>query len=458
MLPNTLLARKVYDRLVEWKEASCGRTAALIEGARRVGKSTVVEAFANAEYQSYILIDFARASADVRALFEDYREDLDTFFAYLSAFYNVKLVERGSLIVFDEVQRFPPAREFIKYLVADGRYDYVETGSLISINANVGGIVLPSEERRIAMEPLDFEEFLLACGESQLAHLIAQAYATMTPLPDALHKKASRLMREYLLVGGMPQAVVQYLDEKDFGKVDEVKRDILDLYANDVSRYGGAEASKVRRLLRAIPGQLAKHEKKFTLAAADKNARTRAWSGAFMWLEDARMVNLCRNATDPSVALPLSEDDDTLKCYMVDTGLLATQAFAVGASTDDETYKAILFDKLEVNEGMLVENYVAQQLRAKGDRLFFYSRYDRADSGGNIELDFLVVRPFADAADKPRVCPVEVKSGKRYGTSSLDKFRKRFGDVLGYEYVLHPKQLSREGNRIYVPLYMAHLV
>lgn len=453
-----MLKRRTYDQLIAWKESSRGRTALLLEGARRVGKSTIAKEFASREYRSHIIIDFARAGSDTRSLFEDYREDLSSFFAYLSALYGVTLHERQTLIVFDEVQRFPLAREFIKYLVADGRYDYLETGSLISIRANVRDIVIPSEEHRLAMEPLDFEEFLWACGEGALCGLIAQARHTLTPLPDALHKKASRLMREYLLVGGMPQSVNQYLEEKEFAKVDEVKREILALYANDISRFGGPESSRVRRLLRTIPGQLSKHEKKFTLAAADKNARTQTWRGAFEWLEDARMVNLCRNATDPSVALPLSEDDDTLKCYMADTGLLVTQSFVTGTSTSEETYRAILFDQLKINEGMLVENYVAQQLRSRGDELFFYSRYDRGDSRGNMELDFLVVRPFADAAGKPRISPIEVKSGTRYGVKSLTKFRERFGACEGLEYVLHPKQLRVDGNRVYLPLYMAYLV
>lgn len=453
-----MFKRKAYDRMLAWKEKSHGRTALLIEGARRVGKSTIATEFAEREYRSHIIIDFARAGRDVRGLFEDYREDLESFFAYLSALYSVDLHERETLIVFDEVQRFPLAREFVKYLVADGRYDYLETGSLISIKANVKDIVIPSEEHKLPMEPLDFEEFLWACGEEQLSALIRSSREELRPLPDALHKKASRLMREYLLVGGMPQAVSQYLEEKNFAKVDEVKRGILELYSNDVSRFGGAMAPKIRRLLRTIPGQLSKHEKKFTLAAADPNARTETWSEAFDWLEDARMVNLARSSTDPSVALALSEDGATLKCYMADTGLLVTQSFLTSESTSDETLRAVLFDQLGINEGMLVENYVAQQLRARGDELFFYSRYDREDSSWNMEIDFLVVRPFPDAAGKPRITPVEAKSTKRYGTKSLSKFRKRFPDRIGSEYVLHPRQLAVDGNRASLPLYMAHLV
>ena len=452
-----MLRRKTYDRLLAWKRDSQGKTALIIEGARRVGKTTIAKAFAEREYRSSIVIDFARAGAQVRSLFEDYREDLDSFFAYLSALYATTLYERDSLIVFDEVQRFPLAREFVKYLVEDGRYDYLETGSLISIKAHVKEIVIPSEERKLSMEPLDFEEFLWACGEEGLASLIRSSREALRPLPDALHKKAARLMREYMLVGGMPQAVNQYLSEKNFGRVDDVKRGILELYANDVSRFGGTQAPKIRRLLRTIPGQLSKHEKKFTLAAASKNARTETWEDAFSWLEDARMVNLARNATDPSVALALSEDDAALKCYMADTGLLVTQSFATSDATSDETLRAVLFDQLGINEGMLVENYVAQQLRAGGDELFFYSRYDRADSSWNMEIDFLIVRPFADAAGKPRISPVEAKSTKKYGTKSLLKFRDKFPKQVGVEYVLHPRQLKAEGTRVYLPLYMAHL-
>ena len=451
-----ILERKLYNKLLVWKRDSQGRTALLIEGARRVGKSTIVEEFGSREYRTHLIIDFAKAAPEVRDLFVCYREDLDTFFAYLSAYYAVPFYPRDTLIVFDEVQRFPPARELVKYLVADGRYDYVETGSLISLKANVADIVIPSEEHREAMEPLDFEEFLWATGDVALAELIRSARATLTPLPDALHRKAERLFREYLLVGGMPQAVVQYLDGKDFGKVDDVKRDILALYRDDVSKYAGGQAAKVRRLIDAIPGQLSKHEKKFTLASADPHARTETYSDAFGWLDEARMVNLCHNATDPSVALPLTEDRGSFKCYLADTGLLVTQAFAARTATSDETYRAILFDKLSVNEGMLVENAVAQQLRAGGDKLLFYSRYDRQDAAGNIEIDFLVVREYADAGMKPRVSPVEVKSTKNYGTKSLDKFRARFGSRVGTEYVLHPRRLKVDGRRIYLPLYMAH--
>lgn len=451
-----MLKRKLYDALLAWKHESNGRVALLIEGARRVGKSTIVEEFARQEYASHIIIDFARVSPQVRELFETQREDVGTFLTYLAAYYGVTLHERASLIVFDEVQRFPLAREFVKYLVADGRYDYIETGSLISIKRNVEGIVIPSEERKLRMEPLDFEEFLWATGDEQLAGLIRASRQTLKPLPDALHRKAERLWREYLLVGGMPQAVVAYLDGRDFGKVDQVKRGILDLYADDVSKYAGPDAPRVRRLLASVPAQLARHEKRLVYARLDEKSRASSWVQPLAWLEEARIVNVCRKSTDPSIGLALNVDDAAVKCYMADTGLLVTQSFAVGQMTPDETYRAILFGQLGINEGMLVENAVAQQLKASGDDLYFFSSYDRSDAAGNMEIDFLVVRGYANAAMKPRVSPVEVKSGKSYRTVSLDKFKRRFNTRVGAQFVLHPRPLKVEGDRVYLPLYMAH--
>lgn len=450
-----MLKRRAMQKLIDWKARSQGTTAILLEGARRVGKSTLVRAFAEACYDSHILVDFSELPAQVHAIFEEQRDDLDTFFMMLSTYYRTRLHDRRSLIIFDEVQRYPPAREMIKWLVADGRYDYVETGSLISIRKNVEGILIPSEEHPVPLEPLDFEEFCWAMDEELLAEAILRSFTTLKPLPDALHKRAMRLWREYMLVGGMPQSVVKYLETRDFGDVDLAKRDILALYRNDIGKFGGGQAPRVRAVFNTIPGQLAKHEKKYSLAAVSKNARRREYDPAFEWLEDARMVNLCRNCTDPSVGLELSDESDAIKCYMADTGLLVAQSFADRESTPDDVYRSILFDKLSLNEGMLVENAVAQQLRARGHRLFFHSHYARGDAARTLEIDFLVVRSYADAAFRPRVSPVEVKSGRSYGTSSLDKFRILFGSRVGTEYVLHPRQLSADKNRAYVPLYMA---
>lgn len=450
-----LLERKIYQRMLNWKQESKGKTALLIEGARRVGKSTIVREFGRREYRSMLVIDFAAASPETKELFETQREHLDTFFSYLSALYDVEFYPRDTLIVFDEVQRFPIAREFIKYLVADGRYDYIETGSLISLRRNVQDIVIPSEEEKLPIEPLDFEEYLWANGSRAMADLIKEHRKSLTPLPDPLHRRAMQLFREYLLVGGMPQAVVTYMETKDFGKTDAVKRGIISLYLDDVSKYAGFDAPRVRRLLASIPQQLSKHEKRLVYAHAEENTRSRDWRGALAWLDEARLVNLCYRAAAPSAAPALDIDESALKCYMADTGLLITQSFNVNASTPDETYRAILFGNLEINEGMLVENYVAQQLKARGDGLFYYSSRDRKDASSNMEIDFMVIRPFQNAGMKPRVCPIEVKPGKRYRTTSLDKFRNKFGSRIGVSYVLHPKQLAASETVVALPLYMA---
>lgn len=450
-----LLRRKAMKQLENWRKSSRGSTAILLEGARRVGKSTLVKTFGKEQYESYILVDFSELPTQVRSIFEDESDELDTFFMMLSTYYRTKLYNRSSLIIFDEVQRYPKAREMVKRLVADGRYDYIETGSLVSIKQNVRDILIPSEEHAVALEPLDFEEFCWARGEELLAEAIVHAFEAGKGLPDPLHKRAMRLWREYLLVGGMPQAVVLYLETRDFGVVDAAKRDILSLYRNDIGKFGGSEAARVRAVFNTIPGQLAKHEKKFTLAAIDANARSREYDSAFAWLEDARMVNLCRNCTDPSVGLELSEESNSIKCYMADTGLLVAQSFADRAETPDDVYRSILFDRLSLNEGMLVENAVAQQLKSAGHRLFFHSQYKKGDSDHTLEIDFLVVRAYEDAAMRPRVSPIEVKSGRSYGTSSLNKFKGIFGKRVGIEYVLHPRQLTVVEGRVYLPLYMA---
>ena len=452
--------RKCYDKLLAWKTREQGATAMLIEGARRVGKSTLAEEFAKKEYESYLLIDFSIAPADVRRAFLDLATDFDSLFLYLQTIYNVRLAPRKSLVIFDEVQRFPKARELVKHLVADGRYDYLETGSLISIKQNVADILIPSEEESLKLEPFDFEEFLWAAGEEMLAEAIRRAFTRREALPNGLHEKAMRLWREYLLVGGMPQSVAAYLDGKDMEAADREKRRILKLYADDIAKFGGSEASRVFAIFDKIPGQLSKHEKKFTLTALGANARSRTYEGAFFWLGDARLTNICFNCTDPTVGLAMNLDSSSFKCYMADTGLLVSHTFADRATTPNEAYRDILLGRLELNEGMLVENVVAQQLNASGHRLFFYSREGTGEGpAGRMEIDFLIAGEYENAAGRLRVSPIEVKSGKgRYATSSLDKFKAKFGKRVGTEYVLHPKQLRTDGDRLYLPLYMAHLL
>ena len=453
-----MFKRRAYNKLLTWKRESQGSRAMLIEGARRVGKSTLARAFAENEYAAHLIVDFSEASEDLKSLFMDYRSDLDSFFMYLQAFTGVELPRRDSLIVFDEVQRFPPARELIKQLVADGRYDYLETGSLISIRRNVESIVIPSEETSLRLSPLNFEEFLWAAGEEQLAALIRDSFEKKAPLPDAIHRKAERLLREYMLVGGMPQAVEAYLKERDFGKVDKVKRDILRLYDQDIEKFGGTDALRIRRVFATLPGQLSRHEKRFKLAALDRNARSREYSDAFFWLSDACLSLTCLSVDDPSVGLAATADESMFKCYMADTGLLVSKLFADNDETPHEVYRDILLGKLEINEGMFTENVVAQQLVASGHGLYFYSKRDREGSAGTMEIDFLVTAGYDNAAGRMRVSPVEVKSTKRYGAKSIKKFKDRFGSRVGVRYILHPKPMSVEGDMVRLPLYMAHLL
>lgn len=440
--------------MLEWKETSQGTSALLVEGARRVGKSTLVEEFGKNEYRSCLVIDFFQAPDEIKGYFSDYRADLDTLFLYLSTYYGVELHERETLIVFDEVQMCPIARGLIKYLVADGRYDYIETGSLLSIKQNIADIVIPSEEEVLELAPLDFEEFLWAMGERQLADLIRRQFDMQKPLPDMLHRKASGLLREYMLVGGMPKPLDVYVAQRSFAGADREKRRILQLYRNDVARFAHGYEFKVASVLDGIPGQLSKHEKKFTLSSLDKNARMRTYEEAFFWLADARIANVCYAASDPSVGLSLSLDQSALKCYMADTGLLVSLAFADDFTTDENVYRTVLRGDIGINEGMLTENIVAQMLVANGHRLFFYSQSGKAEGEERMEIDFLVQKPYVNAAGKPRVSPIEVKSPRQYGTTSLDRFKKRFDKKIGTQYVLHPKQLKVEQDRVFLPLYM----
>ena len=453
-----MFRRKAYDKLLQWKRESQGARAVLIEGARRVGKSTLVEEFARHEYAASLVIDFSTVSDEVKGLFVQYRDDIDSFFMYLQAYTGVSLPRRESVVVFDEVQRFPPAREFVKQLVADGRYDYIETGSLISIRLNVKDIVIPSEERAIRLNPLDFEEFLWASGEEGLAAVVRASYDALRPLPEALHRKAERLFREYMLVGGMPQAVEAYLAERDFGEVDKVKRDILALYRNDIEKFGASDATRIKRVFSTLSGQLARHDRKFRLSSLDKSARGREYADAFFWLSDACISCTCYGVGDPAVGLSSTMDEGSFKCYMADTGLLVAQLFADSEQTPHEVYRDVLLGKLETNEGMFAENAVAQQFVASGRRLFFYSRRDDAASENTMEVDFLISKGYDDAAGRMRVSPVEVKSTKRYGTRSLEKFKAKFGGRVGTQYVLHPKPMSDEGDLVRLPLYMAHLL
>lgn len=450
------MKRKIYDDILKWKQDWAGKTALLIDGARRVGKSYIAEKFAQSEYKSYILIDFNRASTDVKNLFVNYLNDLDTLFMYLSAYYNVKLYERESLIIFDEVQLFPKARAAIKYLVADGRYDYLETGSLMSIKKNVKDILIPSEERHLKMYPLDFEEFLWALGNDTLMDIIRKFYENKKPMGQALHRKAMDYFRQYLIIGGMPQAVQAYVDTKDFDKVDRIKRDILTLYRADIVKHADGYEIKVESIFDEIPAQLQKHEKKFKLSSIKKDARLRDYEDALFWLDDAMIVNICYNSTAPNIGLKLNMDRLTLKCYMADTGLLISHAFDENGLLSEEIYKKLLFGKLEVNEGMIVENIVAQMLTASGHKLYFYSTPSAKDSNERMEIDFLITK--AKISNRHNISPIEVKSSKNYTISSLRKFTAKYGEQTYTPYVLHTQDYKEVDGIVYLPLYMTPLI
>ena len=450
------MRRKIYTELLKWKEEEAGRTALLIDGARRVGKSYIVENFAKQEYKSYIIIDFNRVNQEVTELFENYLNDLDLFFMYLSNYFNVKLYERDTLIIFDEVQLFPRARAAIKYLVADGRYDYIETGSLMSIKKNVKDIVIPSEERHLRMYPLDFEEFLWALDNESLMDFIKVFFEKKKPLGAALHRKAMDYFRQYMIVGGMPQAVERYVETKDFERVDRVKRDILELYRADIVKHAQGYEMKVEQIFDDIPAQLQKHDKKFKLSSLKKEARFRDYEDAIFWLSDAMIVNVCYNSTAPNIGLKLNMDRVTMKCYMADTGLLISHAFDENGIVSEEIYKKLLFDKLEVNKGMIMENIVAQMLVASGHKLYFYNNPSRDDASLRMEIDFLIAK--SKITSKHNISPIEVKSGGKYTLTSLKKCREKYTEQLDTLYVLHKNDLKVEEGIVYLPLYMTPLL
>lgn len=446
------MKRKIYDRLLEWKRIEAGRSALLIDGARRVGKSYIAEEFAKREYKSYIMIDFSKADDDIKDLFRHYLEHLDTLFLKLSANYGVSLHKRDSLFIFDEVQMFPRAREAIKALVADGRYDYLETGSFVSIDRNTKDIVIPSEEDRVKMYPMDFEEFLWAKGDTTTVPLIRSHFDSMEPLGRLLHRKAMDAFREYMAVGGMPQAVAEFTTTNDLGATDRVKRKILKLYREDIDKHCGRSATKVKRTFDAIPAQLSRHEKRFVLSELSPNARHRDYEDAFSYLRESMVANICVNSTEPNIGLNLNADRSMLKCYLCDTGLLVSQAFSERELVSEQIHRRLLMGALEINMGMLVENVVAQMLRAAGHELFFFSKSDAADRSERMEIDFLVAKP--SLTRRKNISPVEVKSSKRYDHASLDKFLKKYKQYLHTPYVFHPKDIVVKNGVTYLPLYM----
>ncbi len=448
-----IFKRKAYDKLLKWKEECNGSRAIMIEGARRIGKSTLVEEFAKNEYESYLMIDFSKVNDTIKSYFYDYMEDLDTFFMFLTSAYNVKLHRRKSVIIFDEVQRFPRARECIKHLVADGRYDYIETGSLISIRENVKDILIPSEERSLKMYPMDFEEFCIAMNAEVMLDYIKQCFEKRVPLEDGMHKKAMLIFKQYLLVGGMPQSVNAFLEnDKDFTSADVEKRDILKLYRQDIMRIDSSYKSKVLAIFDQIPGLLSRHEKRVVFNDVKKGSSFEQYEDTFFWLEDSMVCNVCFNCSDPKVGLAVNEDRTYVKCYMGDTGLLLSHAFDENVIAEEQLYYQILNDKLSLNEGMLYENAIAQMLVANGHKLYFYTHYSEEKHRNDIEIDFIISN---NSKLKFKIFPIEVKSSKKYTTTSLERFVEKFKERVLEAYVIHPKNLIVKNNIISIPPYMA---
>ncbi len=441
------LKRKAYDRLLQWKNESRGSTAMLIEGARRVGKTHLAESFARNEYKSYILIDFSKATKELKDIFYNDLDDFDLFFNKLSLMFKTELYERESLFIFDNVHWFPYARSAIKHLVADGRYDYIETGNLIAIQKNVKDILIPSEEESMDLDPLDFEEFLRAMGNTATIPLMKKFFDESRPLEGA-HQTIMDRFRQYMLVGGMPEAVKEYAESKSFAKVDLIKKNILNTQREDAAVFAERYQGKVHSVFNMIPSQLSKKEKKFSITSLGKDARMRAYEDTFFFLEESRAVNCCYGVNDPSFGLYMSFDRRNRKLYMSDTGLLVTKNHEDMDYLSNGLYNSVMLEDIGVNNGMLMENMVAQMFKANGKKLFFYSESDRKHRENDMKIDFLFYK-------KGKVCPVIVNSSPYTTHSSLDKFMKKYKDCMGQAYIIHTKDLKVKDNITYLPAYMA---
>lgn len=442
-----MFKRKIYDKLIEWKNESQGKRALLIEGARRIGKSTVAETFGKNEYDSYILIDFSICSQDIKDLFDDI-SDLDFFFLQLQLRSQVDLVKRRSLIIFDEVQLFPKARQAIKHLVKDGRYDYLETGSLISIKKNVANILIPSEERKISMYPMDYEEFCWAIGNNTNSELIKQCFEKQISLGDATNRKLMRDFRLYMLIGGMPQAVESYLETNNFRKVDEVKRDILKLYEDDF--YKIDSSGKISALFDAIPAELNRNSMRYQVSSVLKNGRYDSMQELFAQLIDSKTVNIAYHANDINAGLGGAKDISLFKLFICDTGLFVTLLFKDRDFTENIIYEKLLSDKLPTNMGYVYENVVAQMLVSNGDLLYYHTMRSET-SNHNYEVDFLISREH-------KICPIEVKSSGYRTHKSLDIFCDKYSNKILRKYLVYTKDLKKDTDILMIPMYMVPFI
>ena len=437
-----IFERKIYDKMLNWKKESAGKTALLIEGARRVGKSTVVKHFAEREYRSYIFIDFANLSPETKDIIETNLHDLNYFFMRLQLIYNVTLIERKSVIIFDEVQLCPNVRQAIKYFVQDGRYDYIETGSLISIKQNVKSIVIPSEEERIQMYPMDYEEFRLALGDNSTMTLLKQMFEKSESLGDATNRHLMRDFRLYMLVGGMPQAVNEYLETNNLQKVDLVKRRILGLYADDLHKLD--PSNKLRSLFWAIPSELSKNSSRYQATTIINNVKQNKMQDLLETLRESMIVNISYHSSDPNVGLSLTSDKTKYKMYLADTGLFVTLAFWDKDFTENIIYQKLWADKLDANLGYIFENVVAQMLRASGYELFYHTFQQTMNH--NYEIDFLLSKGA-------KIVPIEVKSSGYKTHKSLDVFCEKYSSRVNDRILLYTKDYRKDGSTTCMPIY-----
>lgn len=445
-MATRIFKRKIYGKMLAWKQERKGQTALLIKGARRVGKSTVAKAFAENEYKSYILIDFAQTSKEVKQLFDNLM-DLNFIFLRLQSIYQVVLYPRKSVIIFDEIQMCPQARQAIKYLVADGRYDYIETGSLISIKKNINNIVIPSEETRLELYPLDYEEFRWAMGDTATLPLLKQFFDAKIPLGEA-HRNAMRNLRLYMLIGGMPQAVNEYLTTNNLSKTDIVKREIIELYLDDFRKID--KTGRAAKLFENIPSELNKNAARYQTSSVLDDAERKNLLGVLADMKDSMVVNFAYHANDPNVGLSLHSNENFYKMFVGDTGLFVTLAFWDKDYTENIIYNKLLSDKLSSDMGYAYENLVAQMLTASGNKLFYYT-FPHETSHKNYEIDFVLSRG-------KKICPIEVNSSGYNSHKSLDEFCKKFSDRIDKRYLLYTKDLNKDGQNLLLPIYMTPLL
>lgn len=445
-----MFERKVYQEILKWKREYAPKYALFLKGARRVGKTTLAEKLGKEEYRSYILVRFDQTGDDINRLFTDSLRDLDSLFNTLQFEYNTRLYPRESLIILDEIQLFPPARQALKTLLEDGRYDYVETGSLATITKKSKDILIPSEEYPVDVLPMDFEEYLWANNNDMIMPVLREHIESLKPM-GGMHQPIMKAFREYMLVGGMPQAVTAFVESKDFGRVDFAKQQILNLYRQDMEDQEEENPEYVTNFFERIPSELSKHDKRYVLSHIDPNARIRDYKDPIKWLDEAMIINIANNVDDPSAALNLSTIEPSFKCYMMDTGLLISLAYKDRPYLENSLYKSILLDKLHVNEGMIIENMVAQCLRANGHKAFFYKKVNKETKRTEMEIDFLIRK-------NSKINPIEVKSGNHKSLSSIKKLKETYEKRIGNGIILHHGEIKQEENTLWLPYYMAPVI